>query len=265
MNMPRWEKDAKTLIRTCLLSGSKPWGALLKETGLSGAQISRTIKELIEKKEVSTSIDDSKRPVTTIYSLDKKKALSRMTESAQQLQKKREVPSFIPFPGLGKFAQKQPGKLKDVIRLEAMRVLTEGAPITVSLPSNDDIDMETFSLEKEQTTLTAKEVSDLCTLKLVKAIVRSTKSFYGIEVSEELVEQETKKLLDEGFFDLGPKSDYGVRVKKKLAEYCKSDGQDLNEIEVMDLSSLKQIQMGISWIDDFFRLISEANQLEKTR
>jgi DNA-binding HxlR family transcriptional regulator len=263
--MPRWTKDAKSQIYACLFNGPKTWGDLLKETKLSNAHISRTIKKLIEDNIVSTKIDTTKRPSVTIYHLDKKKALEDMTETKNVLAQKEpeSAPLFIPYQELGKFAQKQPGKLRYIVRLAIMQVLTGRKLVSITLSSSEDVDMESFSLAKAQSAITAKEAETLCMKELMAMICRAIKWYYGIEVPEKLVEQETSKLLEEGFFDIGPKNIYGVRVKQKLAEYYKNDGQNLNEIETLDLNTIKQIEMGVSWIDDFFRLLNEANLLEK--
>lgn len=259
--MPRWEKNAESLIYECLSDGPKTWGALMKKTNLSNAQVSRTLHKLIETGQVFTTSDSSKRPAITFYNLDKKKAQLRITKPLLPQKKGKGI--F--FPELGKYAQKQPAKLGELIKLELILLLSEEPPVSVAMPSDEDIDMPSYSSTQQSVPFTDREVANLCMTQFVKAAKRSMKFKYGIDVLEDLMREEAEKLWEEGFFDVGQKSLVGIRVKEKLADYYLSPGQDSNEIEELNLATIKKIKMGVSWKSDFFRLLYEAQQLKEKK
>ena len=237
----------------------------MEETNLSNAQVSRTLNELIENDQVFTTSDSSKRPVVTFYNIDKKKAQLRITKPIRPRKKGKGIVFPSLFPELGKYAQKQPGKLGDLIKLELILLLSEEPPISVAMPSDEDIDTQSYSSTQQSIALTDREAANLCVNQFVKAAKRSIKFKYCIDVLEDSIREEAEKLQEEGFFDIGQKSLVGIRVKKKLADFYLSPGQDLNEIDELNLATIKKIKMGISWNDDFFRLLNEAHQLKEKK
>ena len=70
-SMPRMPYSARKKIVASLRKGSKTWGELLDDTGLSKAALSTNLKALIQELVVSTQVDASKKPPATVYKLEK--------------------------------------------------------------------------------------------------------------------------------------------------------------------------------------------------
>jgi hypothetical protein len=86
---------------------------------------------------------------------------------------------------------------------------------------------------------------------------------YKIAISKEKIIQEIEKVRQEGFFDIGQKSHFGIRVTKKLASYYLGWDEDIgkffNESEgYTRFSRLKT--PGRSWREDFGRLLFGARK-----
>jgi len=248
----------------------------MDDTELSKAALSTQLKTLIGQSQVTTTVDGSSRPPKTIYALDERAKhfwTSKPLTSKQKAEPEKLKAIVTGFSEIAQFVIKQPGKLSELLRLAVLHSVWYGEHLNVAIPSDGDIDVASFHPlpDLELTNITVKDADELCINQLVNRTKYWLKTMYNLEMPEleQQIRQEIEKLRQESFFDVGQKSLFGIRIKKKLAVYCTNPAQNWDEIESetgeITLSSLHKIKAKTSLNDDLFRLLLEAQTLSHSQ
>jgi hypothetical protein len=90
------------------------------------------------------------------------------------------------------------------------------------------------------------------------------KKSYGLVVSEQKIKQEIDKIRQEGFFDVGQKSHFGIRVTKKLADYYVGREEDWDTFH-RETDGFKRFSQyagkpGRGWREDMGKLLFAADK-----
>lgn len=270
--MPRRKIDARAKILESLAREPRSWSDLIKDTGLSKAALSTHLRTLIEKSLVITSADTSTRPPKTVYSPNVKAFLLRESKTLyssgkEKLEESKE--EFRLFPEIGKWVLKHPQKLDELVRLTVISSLWYQSRYSVDVPSDNDVDVDSVSslLGGKPLSVSTEEVESICMERLVKSTRRMLKKSYGVEVSEQKIKQEIDKIRQEGFFDVGQKSHFGIRVTKKLADYYVGREEDWDtfyrETDGFKRFSQYAGKPGRGWKEDLWKLCMEAEEEHK--
>jgi len=213
--------SARDRIVKSLRERPKSWSDLLKDTELSKAALSTNIRKLIQELVVATDIDASKRPPLTVYKINPMASSLRTAKPVYSVKEEEEEPEYqiYDLQSIGKRVLKDPKRLDQLLRLYIIKEICDQSSKTFAIiPTDDDVELGLGLSEFEEHLLKSEEdIHNFC----IELITRSVKSFlesaYGIKLAENRIKEEIEKIRQEGFFDIGLKHHYGIKVTRKLA------------------------------------------------
>ncbi len=266
--MPRRKVDAKKKILESLVKESRSWSDLLRDTGLSKAALSTHLRTLIDESIIITSADTSTRPPTTIYAANLKALFLRRTKTLYLSEKEKgEFKEELRlFHDVGKWVEKHPQKLDELVRLIVISSLWYQSRYSIAVSTDMDVDVDSISslLGGRALPVSLGEVESICIERLINSTKRTLKKSYGVVVPEQKIKQEIDKIRQECFFDVGQKSHFGIRVTKKLADYYVGQEEDwetfYRETDGFKRFSQNGGKRGRGWREDMGKLLFAANK-----
>jgi len=218
--MPRKPYNASEKIIESLEKGRKNWSELLRETGLSKAALSTNLKNLIGKSIVTTEVNSSARPPTTIYVINAKARLGRLTTPLYP--RKRETPEKISERVrrlIGKWASEDQKTLSRLIRNYIAIEVSRGSANSLLLFLSTDEDADTESPPDERITRMSKKEIHQYFFNEILSTVKGWLKTHGLdEVKDEAIQTIIEDMMREGIFTIGVKQFYGIKVPAKSSD-----------------------------------------------
>ncbi len=214
--MPRMPYDAKEKIINGLKEGPKSWKELLKTTGLSKAALSTNLNNFLDNSVVCTEVDANKRPPKTIYKINSKMLSSWRT--LQPIRSAKKEISKSPWDEhlgrIGDWVMQHPKKLDELLRLEVISWLCHESSAGLAVSTDEDVDIESRDYDEPPTL--PSDVEEICIGRVFRYVKRSFEESYGINIPTQKIEKEIERMKQEGFFTVGRKNLYGIRISKKM-------------------------------------------------
>ena len=185
---------------------------------MSKAAVSTIIRNLIRESVVTTDVDSSKRPPMTVYKINPLTPLFRTAGPLYSIQEEEEPEYRIYDMQLaGKRVVKDLKLLEQLLRLHVIKEICDQSRTFAVVSTEDYIDLGLpklikYPFESEQ------DVQDSFIESIITGVKYIFESGYGIKLPGDIVGNEIQKMRQQGFFDIGLKHHYGIRVAKKLAQ-----------------------------------------------